>query len=294
MPKPSSSTQTPRPHVTSSPMKRSWAVSSPLVIAVTVSGEISRTPSSSPPPRRPAKKRAIPAAVPCPFTAGISALRHRLHDREVERARPIPECELTQLVLAPFDLALQVDGPRQLLGSEADVEVERPRGGNLVPPERPQRATVDPADELPAEVAGEERVFAVRRPRLPPGRLGSEQPAHTLPVEQRVCRLRLAESHESCLVAQHLSHRDALLPRLHELGPHAADRIVERTGREPCGDGTPLASREHEAFVFTEAAGTSRREKEIGDRRPQVFSSVWMVSRNESTRSVRSLAAAAS
>ena len=77
-------------------------------------------------------------------------------------------------------------------------------------------------------MAVEERVLAVPGPRLPPRRLGGEQRAHAVPVEEHLRRLRLAKRDEPCLVAQSLADRDAPLPGLRELGPPARERVVER------------------------------------------------------------------
>ena len=107
------------------------------------------------------------------------------------------------------------------------MEVEPPGPGDLLPPERPERAAVGPPDELAAQVAVEERVLAVPGARFPPRRLGSEQLAHAVPVEQDVRRLRVAQGDDAGLVAKRLTDGDALFPCLGELRPGSGDWVVK-------------------------------------------------------------------
>src|SRR5262249_27757830 len=133
-----------------------------------------------------------------------------------------------ELALARAELSLEVDRSVELAASEADVEVEPPARGDLLAPERPERAAVGAADELAAKVPVEERVLAVHGARLPPRSLGREQPARPLPVEEHLGGLRVAEGDQPGLVAQRLPNRDLLLPGLRELRPPPGNGIAER------------------------------------------------------------------
>jgi hypothetical protein len=155
--------------------------------------------------------------------------RHAVHDVGVEQPGRVRERETVQLVVGPGERALLVDRARELRVAEADVEVELPRLGDLVSPEPPERAAVGSTDKLSAEVAVEECVLAVSRAGLPPRRLGGEEPTGAPNrAAPPTAAAYAGRARRPGLVAQRLTHRDALLPGLRELGPPPGDRVIER------------------------------------------------------------------
>jgi hypothetical protein len=150
-----------------------------------------------------------------------------VHHGEVADPGGVRRGVAIQLPLGRRDLADEVDGPSTFGRAESDVEIELPSLGHLLAPAGSERATVDSANELTAQVAVEQRVLGVAGTRLPPGRFRREQRTGSVPVEENVGRRLVAKRHQAGLVAEQLTDGDAFLAGLCEFRPVLGDGVVE-------------------------------------------------------------------
>ena len=128
----------PSPHVISPPGRTSGALSSPAVMAVIVSVETSHMPSSTRSPSRPGKSGSnrLSDAVSA-HRGNFVGARLAVYHHEVGNPGWIRCGELVEVAFARRDLAGEIEGPLALIGTHADVEVERPRARHLFAQEHP-------------------------------------------------------------------------------------------------------------------------------------------------------------
>ena len=143
------------------------------------------------------------------------------------------------------------------LAVQTDVEVRAEALRHLFPEKGTEALAAHPPDELAEQVAMGHGLVSAAGARLPPGRLGGEQPGAFVPVVERFQGDRRFESRQPGHVAEQITHGQLLFAGLGELRPvlrHGGIRIDRtpvdedqgRDGRHHLGgrvdidDGVPL------------------------------------------------------